>query len=40
MNLEYLLRRTPNWRIALRTILFTEGDIVARGERAEDAENR
>ena len=40
MNLEYLLRRTPNWRIALHTILFTKGDIVARGERAEDAENR
>jgi hypothetical protein len=40
MNLEYLLRRTPNWRIALQTILFTTGDIVASGERAEDAENR
>ncbi len=40
MSLEYLLRRTPKWRIALRTILFTEGDIVASGERAEDAENR
>ena len=40
MSLEYLLRRTPNWRVALRTILFTEGDIVASGERAEDAENR
>ena len=39
MNLEYLLRRTPNWRIALQTILFTTGDIVASGERAEDAEN-
>ena len=40
MNLEYLLRRTPKWRIALQTILFTTGDIVASGERAEDAENR
>jgi hypothetical protein len=40
MNLEYLLRRTPKWRIALQTILFTKGDIVASGERAEDAENR
>ena len=40
MSLEYLLRRTPNWRIALQTILFTKGDIVASGERAEDAENR
>jgi hypothetical protein len=40
MSLEYLLRRTPKWRIALQTILFTTGDIVASGERAEDAEKR
>ena len=39
MDLEFLLRRTPNWRIALKTILFTEGDIVERGEAAEDAED-
>jgi hypothetical protein len=38
MDLEFLLRRTPKWRVALRTILFTEGDIVERGEKAEDAE--
>src|SRR5437763_14039964 len=40
MSLEFLLRRTPKWRIALQTILFRDGDIVASGERAEDAENR
>jgi uncharacterized protein len=40
MDLEFLLRRTPDWRIALQTILFTEGDIVESGERAEEAENR
>ena len=40
MDLEFLLRRTPKWRIALQTILFTEGDIVESGEKAEDAENR
>jgi hypothetical protein len=40
MDLEFLLRRTPKWRIALQTILFTDGDIVESGERAEDAENR
>ena len=40
MDLEFLLRRTPKWRIALQTILFTEGDIVESGEAAEDAENR
>jgi len=40
MDLEFLLRRTPDWRIALQTILFTEGDIVESGEKAEEAENR
>jgi uncharacterized protein len=40
MDLEFLLRRTPKWRIALQTILFTDGDIVESGEEAEDAENR
>ena len=38
MDLEFLLRRTPKWRVALQTILFSEGDIVELGERAEDAE--
>jgi uncharacterized protein len=38
MDLEFLLRRTPKWRIALQNILFTEGDIVEAGERAEEAE--
>jgi hypothetical protein len=36
MDLEFLLRRTPNWRTALQTILFTDGDIVQSGEAAED----
>jgi hypothetical protein len=40
MDLEFLLRRTPKWRVALQTILFTEGDIVESGEKAEDLENR
>jgi hypothetical protein len=35
MDLEFLLRRMPKWRIALQTILFTEGDIVESGEKAE-----
>ena len=39
MDLEFLLRRTPKWRIALKTILFTEGDIVEKGEEAEELEN-
>ncbi len=37
MDLEFLLRRTPDWRKELKTILFSKGDIVARGEAAEDA---
>ena len=39
MDLEFLISRTPMWRIALQTILFTEGDIVEKGEQAEDLEN-
>ncbi|HEX2391333.1 MAG TPA: hypothetical protein VHI77_00285 [Solirubrobacterales bacterium] len=35
MDLEFLLRRTPLWREIAAGVLFQEGDIVARGERAE-----
>ena len=38
MDLEFLLRRTPRWRVALQAILFSEGDIVEAGEQAEEAE--
>jgi hypothetical protein len=38
MDLEFLLRRSPKWRVALKNILFTDGDIVEAGERAEEAE--
>ena len=38
MDLEFLLRRKPKWRVALKRILFTDGDIVKAGERAEEAE--
>ena len=34
MDLEFLLRRTPKWRIALQKILFKTGDIVEHGEEA------
>ena len=37
MDLEFLLRRTPKWRTALKEILFTDGDIVEEGEEAEEA---
>jgi hypothetical protein len=38
MDLEFLIRRTPKWKIALQKVLFTDGDIVDAGEVAEEAE--
>jgi len=35
MDLEFLLRGMPKWRTTLRGILFTQGDIVKKGEAAE-----
>jgi len=35
MDLEFLLRRQPQWRTELKKILFTDGDIVEAGEQAE-----
>jgi uncharacterized protein len=35
MNLEFLLREKKDWRAELKDILFTTGDIVARGEEGE-----
>ncbi len=39
MDLEFLIRRTPKWRVALEGTLFTDGDIVEAGEKAEEAED-
>jgi hypothetical protein len=39
MDLEYLLRRTPEWREIAQGILFQEGEIVALGEASEAAAN-
>ena len=36
MDLEFLLRRKPEWREILQGILFTSGDIVKEGEEAEE----
>lgn len=36
MDLEFLLRRKPEWREVLGEILFRDGDIVERGETAEE----
>ena len=38
MDLEFLLRQKPTWRVAMQKILFQEGDIVENGEKAEEAE--
>ena len=40
MALEFLLRRTPKWKVALQDILFTSGDIVAAGDKAEEEEEK
>ena len=37
MSLEYLSRRKDKWRLALKCILFKDGDIVENKENAEDA---
>jgi hypothetical protein len=39
MDLEFLIRQSPKWRIALERILFKPGDIVEHGEEAEEAED-
>ena len=36
MDLEFLLRKMPKWRITLKSILFKDGDIVALGEKGEE----
>lgn len=35
MELEFLLRAKPKWREIAKGILFTDGDIVSHGEKAE-----
>ena len=40
MDLEFLLRQKPKWRLALQAILFQEGNIVEHGEEAEKAEDQ
>jgi hypothetical protein len=35
MDLELLLRRTPNWRAIAQGVLFKTGDVVEHGEEAE-----
>jgi hypothetical protein len=37
MDLEFLIRRKPEWRKTLQGILFKDGDIVKHGDEAEEA---
>jgi hypothetical protein len=37
MDLEFLLRRTPEWRQVAEGVLFQPGDIVANGDASEEA---
>ncbi len=36
MDLEFLARRRPKWRETLQGVLFQPGDIVRRGDEAEE----
>lgn len=36
MDLEFLLRRKPEWRTIMQKVLFKEGGIVELGEEAEE----
>jgi hypothetical protein len=40
MALEFLLRQKKKWQVALKSILFRHGDIVALGKRGEEAEEK
>ena len=40
MDLEFLIRRTPTWRVALQKVLFQSGNIIENKERGEDAEEK
>ncbi len=35
MDLEFLLRRTPEWRTVMKNVLFKTGDLVELAEHAE-----
>jgi uncharacterized protein len=37
MDLEFLLRKKPEWKKTLQGILFKNGDIVKHGDEAEEA---
>src|SRR3954465_11644825 len=36
MNLEFLLRHKPEWKIILQSVLFTKGDIIQNAKKGEE----
>lgn len=40
MDLEFLIRKKPEWRETLKGILFKDGDIVKHGDDAEEASEK
>ena len=38
MDLEFLLRRTPKWRVVAQSVLFQEGSILENAEKGEKRE--
>ena len=40
MDLEFLLRRTPKWRVAAKNVLFQTGNIIDNAEKGEDEEEK
>jgi len=36
MDLEFLLRKKPEWRTILKSVLFTKGDIVTLAKKGEE----
>ena len=36
MDLEFLLRKKPEWRTILKAVLFTKGDIVENAKKGEE----
>lgn len=37
MDLEFLLRKTPEWRTILNAVLFTKGDIIELAKKGEES---
>ena len=40
MDLEFLLRKKPEWRTILKAVLFTKGDIIEKAKKGEEKVER